>query len=73
MPLNLKEPLLPGYRLFQVREFLVLIEETNNLKVIIEYTLVLLQCIDLSHKMLHIQILAKNKVLLNTLALFHIY
>lgn len=55
-----KKPLLPGYRLFQIREFFVLIEKTNKLKVIIEYTLVLLECIDLSHKMLHIQISAKN-------------
>lgn len=48
------------YRLFQVRKFFVLIEKTNNLKVIGEYALVLLECIDLSHKMLHIQISAKN-------------
>lgn len=55
-----ENPLLPGYRLFQVRESFVSIEKTNNLKVITEYTLVLLECIDLSHKMLHMQISAKN-------------
>lgn len=62
MPLSLKEKNLFTrlYRLFQVRKFFVLIEKTNNLKVIIEYALVLLECIDLSHKMLHIQISAKN-------------
>lgn len=53
-------PLLPGYRLLQVRECFILTEKTNNLKVIVEYTLVLLERIDLSHKMLRIQVPVKN-------------